>query len=60
MKFDRVQESTLNAKPDGGEFFVVDLWKKSGDSWKLANRFVSKISSQPSIPKAPIKPTGKQ
>jgi hypothetical protein len=60
VKFDRVQESTLNGKPDGGEFFVVDLWKKSGDSWKLANRYVSKVSSQPSIPKAPIKPTGKQ
>ena len=60
VKFDRVQESTLNGKSDGGEFFVVDLWKKSGDSWKLANRFVSKVSSAPSIPKAPIKPTGKQ
>jgi len=60
VNFDRVQESTLNGKSDGGEFFVVDLWKKSGDSWKLANRFVSKVSSAPSIPKAPIKPTGKQ
>src|SRR5258707_6036788 len=60
VNFDRVQESTLNGKSDGGEFFVVDLWKKSRDSWKLANRFVSKVSSQPSIPKTPIKPTGKQ
>jgi len=59
VKFDRVQESTLNGKSDGGEFFVVDLWKKSGDSWKLANRFVSKLSSVPSVPKD-VKPTGKQ
>jgi hypothetical protein len=38
----------------------VDLWKKDGDTWKLASRYVSKVSSQPSIPKAPVKPTGKQ
>lgn len=60
VKFDRVQESTWNGKPDGGEFFVVDLWKKSGDAWKLASRYVSKVSSQPLIPQAPAKPTGKQ
>jgi hypothetical protein len=60
VKFDRVQESTLNGKPDGGEFFVVDLWKKSGDSWKLANRYVAKVSSDASILKKPVKPTGKQ
>jgi len=59
VKYDRIQESTYQGKPDGGEFFVVDLWKKSGDSWKLANRYVAKVSSVPSIPK-PIKPTGKQ
>ena len=29
-----------------GEFFVVDLWKKDGDAWKLANRYVSKVSSE--------------
>jgi hypothetical protein len=60
VKFDRVQESTLNGKPDGGEFFVVDLWKKSGDSWKLANRYVAKVSSDAAILKKPVKPTGKQ
>ena len=60
VKFDRLQESTANGKPDGGEFFVVDLWKKAGDSWKLANRFVSKVSSVPYMPKNGVKPTGKQ
>ncbi|HET7872476.1 MAG TPA: nuclear transport factor 2 family protein [Terriglobales bacterium] len=60
VKFDRVQVSTSQGKPDGGEFFVVDLWKKSGDSWKLANRYVSKVSSVPVVPAKPVKPTGKQ
>ena len=60
VKFDRVQESTANGKSEGGEFFVVDLWKKAGDSWKLANRFVSKVSSVPYMPKNDVRPTGKQ
>jgi hypothetical protein len=60
VNFDRLQEATSKGKPDSGEFFVVDVWKKSGDTWKLASRYVSKVSSQPSIPKAPVKPTGKQ
>lgn len=56
VKYDRIQEATWNGKSDNGEFFVVDLWKKTGDSWKLANRYVAKVSSQ--IPE--VKPTGKQ
>ena len=59
VKFDRIQEATLNGKPDDGEFFVVDLWKKNGDTWKLASRYVSKVSSV--VPAhTPPKPTGKQ
>jgi ketosteroid isomerase-like protein len=60
VKFDRVQESTYKGTPDSGEFFVIDVWKKSGDSWKLANRYVAKISSVPWMPKGDVKPTGKQ
>jgi ketosteroid isomerase-like protein len=60
VKFDRVQESTYKGTADGGEFFVVDVWKKSGDNWKLANRYVAKISSAPWMPKTDVKPTGKQ
>jgi len=60
FKYDRLQEASFKGHADNGEFFVVDVWKKSGDSWKLASRYVSKVSSQPSIPKAPVKPTGKQ
>lgn len=60
VKFDRVQESTSKGKPDGGEFFVVDVWKKDGETWKLADRFVSKVSSVPFMPKTDARPTGKQ
>ena len=45
VKFDRLQQSTLKNTADNGEFFVVDLWKKDGDAWKLADRYVSKVSS---------------
>src|SRR5438270_10982384 len=60
VKFDRVQQSSFKGKPDGGEFFVVDVWKKDGADWKLASRFVSKVSSVPFMPKADVKPTGKE
>jgi hypothetical protein len=60
VKFDRVQQSSFKGKPEGGEFFVVDVWKKDGADWKLANRFVSKVSSVPFMPKTDVKPTGKQ
>jgi hypothetical protein len=60
VKFDRIQEATSKGKPDGGEFFVVDVWKKNSDTWKLVNRYVAKVSSVPFMPKADVKPTGKQ
>jgi ketosteroid isomerase-like protein len=59
VKFDRVQQATFKGKTDGGEFFVVDVWKKNGDTWKLVNRYVAKVSSVPFMPKADVKPTGK-
>jgi Domain of unknown function (DUF4440) len=60
VKFDRLQEATFKGKNESGEFFVVDLWKKSGDAWKLANRYVSKIGSLPENVKLQPKPTGKE
>ena len=45
VKFERSQEAIHKGNADNGEFFVVDLWKKDGDNWKLANRYVAKISS---------------
>lgn len=60
FKYDRLQEASSKGQADNGEFFVVDVWKKSGDTWKLAGRNVAKLSSQAEMPKAPVKPTGKQ
>jgi ketosteroid isomerase-like protein len=60
VSYDRVQESSYQGKPDGGEFYVVDLWKKDGDAWKLSDRYVSKVGTTPYMPKGPVKPTGKQ
>lgn len=59
VKFDRVQQATLKGKPDNGEFFVVDLWKKTGDTWKLGNRYVAKVGSVAWMPKGDVRPTGK-
>ena len=60
VKFERRQDASNKGKADGGEFFIVDVWKKDGDSWKLANRFVSKSASAANESKGPVKPTGKQ
>ena len=60
VSYDRIQESSYQGKADGGEFYVVDLWKKEGDTWKLSDRYVSKVGTTPYMPKAPIRPTGKQ
>lgn len=60
VNYTRVQEATYRSKPANGEYFVVDLWKKSAGSWKLASRYVSKVSSTATLPKGPIRPTGKQ
>jgi hypothetical protein len=60
VSYDRIQESTYKGQNDGGEFYVVDLWQKDGDTWKLANRYVAKVSSTPDMPKGQVKPTGKQ
>jgi hypothetical protein len=60
VKFDRIQQATHKGRSESGEFFVVDLWKKSGDSWKLANRYVAKVGAIPVTPKIEPKPTGKE
>ena len=60
VKYERGQQATLKSKAYDGEFFVVDLWKKSGDSWKLANRYVARIHTAPTIARAKPRPTGKE
>jgi ketosteroid isomerase-like protein len=58
--YDRIQDSIDKGKQDGGEFYVVDVWKKDGDTWKLADRYVCKVGSTPVLPTGPVRPTGKQ
>ncbi len=58
--FERSQVAAWKGRADSGRFFVIDLWKKSGDSWKLANRSVAKTSAVPATVKTTHKPTGKQ
>jgi Domain of unknown function (DUF4440) len=60
VKFDRIQQATYQGKDQSGEFFVVDLWKKSGDTWKLANRYVARVGAVPAASKVAPKPTGKE
>lgn len=57
VKYERLQQATQKGANENGQFFVLDLWKKDGDKWKLANRYVSKVSSE--VPKDDVRPTGK-
>ncbi len=56
VKFMRSQKADFQGKDESGEFFVVDVWRKSGDSWQLSDRYVSKVSSVVPAPR----PSGKQ
>ncbi len=60
VKYQRVQQASWKGMNDSGEFFVVDLWKKSGDTWKLANRYVAKVRALSPEPRIQPKPTGKE
>ena len=56
VKFMRSQKAAFQGKDDSGEYFVVDVWRKAGDSWKLSDRYVSKIRAAA----LPSKPAGKE
>jgi len=60
VRFNRSQQATFKDKNESGEFFVVDVWKKSDDSWKLATRYVAKLRTLPPASRIVPKPTGKQ
>jgi hypothetical protein len=60
VKLDRLQQATYQGKDASGEFFVVDLWRKSGDTWRLANRYVAKVGPIPENFQIQKKPSGKQ
>ena len=60
VKYQRVQQASWKGMNESGEFFVVDLWKKNGDVWQLANRYVAKVRALPPEPRIQPKPTGKE
>lgn len=60
VNFGRLQQASYRGRDESGEFFVVDMWKKSGDSWKLANRYVARVGPLTPAVKTPPRPTGKQ
>jgi len=60
VKYQRVQQASWKGMNSSGEFFVVDLWKKSGDTWKLVNRYVAKLRALPPEHKIQPKPSGKE
>jgi len=60
VSFGRLQQAAYQGRDESGDFFVVDVWKMNGDSWKLANRYVARVGPIPPAAKAPPRPTGKQ
>ncbi|HLJ89474.1 MAG TPA: nuclear transport factor 2 family protein [Candidatus Angelobacter sp.] len=55
VKYVRGQHAEWQGKDDSGEYFVVDVWIKAGDIWKLTDRYVAKMRSVVAAPR----PTGK-
>lgn len=52
------QKAELKGKDESGNYFIVDAWVKNGDSWKLSDRYVSKVSATQQH--LPVKPSGKE
>jgi hypothetical protein len=63
VNYERVQKASHEGKDVSGEFFVLDLWKKSGGSWKLVNRYVftnsARVLACPHSRPEAIKPRGR-
>ena|SRR5947209_14348723 len=55
VKFMRSQKADFQGKDESGEYFVVDVWRKAGDSWQLSDRYVSKTGSAGSNPRPQAK-----
>lgn len=60
VNYEREQQATHGAKNLSGEFFVLDLWRRHGESWKLASRYVSKTEPAASDQSTSPTPTGKE
>ena len=55
------QNATMHGKDGSGDYFLVDVWTKHNNNWKLSVRYVSPIAPTGHIFKLKdVKPTGKQ
>jgi ketosteroid isomerase-like protein len=55
------QSATVNGKDRSGDFFVVDVWTKHENGWKLSVRYVSSSPTKSASARTEDKkPTGKQ
>lgn len=55
------QNATMHGKSGSGDYFLVDVWTKQDNAWRLAVRYVSPIASNPhTLKPTNVKPTGKQ
>ena len=52
------EDAVIHGKRSRGNFFVVDVWTKSADNWKLAVRYVAPAETMPAA-SHDAKPTGK-
>ena len=55
VKFLGLGKPPANGKGAASQYFIVDVWSRDGDAWKLTDRFMSRIIPIP----LPKKPTGK-
>jgi hypothetical protein len=46
-------------KENSSTHFVVDVWKKNGDSWQITDRYQSRVAHSAST-ESSLKPTGKE
>jgi Domain of unknown function (DUF4440) len=55
------QKAKVNGKDRSGSFFIVDLWTKQGNDWRLRVRYAAPAELGPAAsPKADKQPTGKE
>ena len=52
------EDAVIHGKASKENFFVVDVWTKSADTWKLAVRYLAPAENKPAA-SHDVKPTGK-
>jgi len=56
VKFLGLGKSPVPGKGAASQYFVIDVWSRDGDAWKLTDRFMSRIIPIP----LPKRPSGKE